>query len=41
MAYNEPGKPPKVTIEERAVKGISDTLPVAPCSVTLFALDVK
>ena len=41
MAYNEPGKPPRVTIEEKAVKGISNTLPVAPCSVTLFALGVK
>jgi len=41
MAYNEPGKPPRVTIEEQAVKGISEVLPVAPCSVTLFALGVK
>jgi len=41
MAYNEPGKPPSVRIEEQAVKGISDTLSVGPCSVTLFALDVK
>jgi len=41
MAYNEPGKAPRVTIEEQAVKGISDALPVAPCSVTLFALGVR
>jgi len=41
MAYNDPGQPPKVAIEEAAVKGVSDKLSVAPCSVTLFALDVK
>lgn len=41
MAYNEPGKEPKVTIEETAVSGVSDKLPVAPCSVTLYALGVE
>ncbi len=41
MAYNEPGKKPKVTIEESAVDGISQRLPVAPCSVTLYALGVN
>jgi alpha-N-arabinofuranosidase len=41
MAYNEPGKPPKVTIEERAVRGARAELRVAPCSVTLYALDVE
>jgi len=41
MAYNEPGKPPRVTIEKQSVKGISDTLSVPACSVTLFALEVK
>ena len=39
-AFNEPGKKPRVTIEEEAVSGITDTLSVAPCSVTLFALEV-
>ena len=41
MAYNEPGKPPKVTVEESTVSGISDKLSVAPCSVTLFSLPLK
>jgi alpha-N-arabinofuranosidase len=41
MAYNDPGKPPRVTIEEAAVRDIADRLPVAACSVTLFALDVQ
>jgi alpha-N-arabinofuranosidase len=40
MAYNEPGKPPRVTIEESEVRGVKDTLTVAPVSVTLFALEV-
>jgi len=40
-AYNDPGQPPKVAIEEAAVKGVSDKLSVAPCSVTLFALKVE
>jgi len=38
MAYNEPGKPPAVTIEEAALTGVPGTLAVAPYSVTLFAL---
>jgi alpha-N-arabinofuranosidase len=41
MAFNDPGQPPEVAIEEAAVKGISDKLSVAPCSVTLFALSVE
>ncbi len=41
MACNEPGKTPRVRIEEAPVKGVSDSLSVAPCSVTLFALRVK
>jgi alpha-N-arabinofuranosidase len=40
-AYNDPGQPPKVAIEEAAVRGIADKLSVAPCSVTLFALKVE
>ncbi len=40
MAYNEPGKPPKVSIEETSVSGVSDKLEVPPCSVTLYALDL-
>jgi alpha-N-arabinofuranosidase len=41
MAYNDPGKPPAIRLEEAAVKGISDKLTVAPCSVTLFALEAE
>jgi len=41
MAYNEPGRPSKVSIEEKLVSGISDTLSVAPCSVTMYSLDTK
>jgi len=41
MAFNDPGQPPQVAIEESAVKGVSDKLSVAPCSVTLFALSVE
>jgi len=41
MAHNDPGKPPRVAIEQSAVEGISDSLSVAPLSVTLFALGVK
>jgi alpha-N-arabinofuranosidase len=41
MAYNEPGKPRRVTIEEAPVSGISDRVSVPPCSITLFALEVK
>jgi alpha-N-arabinofuranosidase len=41
MAYNEPGKPARVSIEEKAVKGLSGKISVAPCSVTLFDLEVE
>jgi len=41
MAYNEPGKEPNVKIEESPISGIKDKLPVGPCSVTLFALEVE
>ena len=41
MAYNEPGKAPGVAIEEAAVETLPVKLSVAPCSVTLVALDVQ
>ncbi len=41
MAYNEPGKEPRVKIEETAVHDVSRALSVTPYSVTLYALDVK
>ncbi len=40
MAYNEPGEPARVEIEESDVDNVSDTLAVAACSVTLFALEL-
>jgi len=41
MAFNDPGKPAVVSIEEAAVPGAAEKLSVAPCSVTLFALPGK
>jgi alpha-N-arabinofuranosidase len=41
MAYNDPDQPAKVKIEESRVRGASERLKVEPCSVTLFALDVR
>jgi alpha-N-arabinofuranosidase len=40
MAYNEPGKPARVEIEESEVTGTGDSLSVAACSITLFALEL-
>lgn len=41
MAYNEPGKEPRVTIEQAPLEGVDERVTVAPCSVTLFALPLK
>jgi alpha-N-arabinofuranosidase len=41
MAYNEPGKKPNVAIEESRVGEVGDSIEIVPCSVSLFALDVK
>jgi len=41
MAYNDPGQPPRVRIEEAPVKAIVDKITVAPCSVTLLVLDAQ
>ena len=41
LAYNEPGKPPAVKIDQSPVTGVADRLPVAPCSVTLYRLTVQ
>jgi len=40
-AYNDPDQPPRVEISERPVAGLNPTLSLAPCSVTLFALDAE
>jgi alpha-L-arabinofuranosidase len=41
MAYNEPGGPQRVKIEESAVENVGGTLSVAPCSVTVFSLHIS
>ncbi len=41
MAYNEPGQPPRVQIQESPVEQWSDSLTLPPCSVTLWVLDVQ
>lgn len=41
MAFNDPDREPAVRIEEQAVKGLGDSLTLAPCSVTVLALDVE
>jgi alpha-L-arabinofuranosidase len=41
MAYNDPDQPPKVVIEESKVSGLGESLPVGPCSITLFSLPVE
>jgi alpha-N-arabinofuranosidase len=41
LAYNDPGKPPKVAIVEEQFRGDLTRLWVAPCSVTLYALDLE
>jgi alpha-N-arabinofuranosidase len=41
MAYNEPGQTARVQIEESEIQDVKDRLAVAPCSVTLFALELK
>jgi alpha-N-arabinofuranosidase len=41
MAYNDPDQAPRVTIVEAPVRELRDQLPVAPCSVTVYALQVE
>ncbi len=41
MAYNDPDLPPGIVIVEQTVSGLSNTLTVAPCSVTLFSLEAE
>jgi alpha-N-arabinofuranosidase len=41
MAYNEPGRPPKVTIEESSLGDVGEKLKVAPCSASIYALDLR
>ena len=41
MAYNEPGKPPNVVIEEKPVTGVSNKLSVPPLSISLYRLTTK
>jgi len=41
MAFNDPGKPARVAIEESPVTAVKDKLVLAPCSVTLLRLDAE
>jgi len=41
MAYNDPGKEPKVQIKETAVREFNGMLKAEPCSVTLYSLNAK
>ena len=41
LAHNTPGEAPQVTIEQSPVTDLLDTLSLPPCSVTLFALDLR
>ncbi len=41
QAHNDPADPHRVTIEESAVPSLGEKIAVAPCSVTLFVLDVE
>ncbi|MBN1341824.1 MAG: carbohydrate binding domain-containing protein [Phycisphaerae bacterium] len=41
MAYNDPGKPQNVKIEEKACDGVKDKLTVPPLSVSLYSLAVE
>lgn len=40
-AYNDPDQEPRVVIEEAEVRSFGDRVAVAPCSVTLLALDIE
>ena len=39
--YNEPGKPPKLTIQEKAVTLTNNTLAVPALSVVMYRLDLR
>jgi alpha-N-arabinofuranosidase len=41
VAYNEPGKEPKVVIEEKSLPGISTELSVPPLSICLYRLPAR
>ncbi len=41
MAYNEPGKEPKIAIKESSISGVSNQLTVPGYSISLYRLDVK
>jgi alpha-L-arabinofuranosidase len=41
MAFNDPDQPPRVVIEEERLGSLGDQVTLAPCSITLFALDAE
>ncbi|MHC4659797.1 MAG: hypothetical protein ACYS83_11580 [Planctomycetota bacterium] len=41
MAYNEPGKEPKVVIKEKRLHGALDKLSMPPFSISLYKLSPR
>jgi hypothetical protein len=41
MSFNDPDGARPIEIKERRVDGITTTLPLEACSVTLFTLDIR
>lgn len=41
QAYNDPDEPARVIIEEKRLDRVGETLELAPCSVTVFAFDIR
>lgn len=41
MAFNDPGKKPEVTIDEKELSGINETIEVLPLSVCLYKLEIQ
>jgi hypothetical protein len=41
MAYNDPGKPPVVTVTEQKVAVLTNGLEVAPASATIVEIPIR
>jgi len=41
QTFNDPDQPPSLTVERFDVSDLADTLPLPPCSVTLWVLEVE
>lgn len=40
MSYNEPGSPPRITIEQQQLSGISNILDIPPLSIIIYELPI-